>query len=99
MRLWMTAAAATIFTLVSWSAAGQEVCGKRSDMVAQLEARYGERRVAFALTSGGWVLEIFATKNGRTWTMLTTNPLGKTCLKGAGEGWQLDRVKPQGTTS
>ena len=78
-------------------AAGQEVCGKHDDMVAQLEARYGEHRVAFAITSGGWLLEIFATGDGKTWTKLLTNPMGKTCFNGAGEGWQLDRLKPEGT--
>ena len=83
--------------LVAWPAAGQEVCGKRSDMIARLEGKHDERRVAFALTSGGWILERFATMNGRTWTMLMTNPMGKTCFEGAGEGWQLDRAKPEGT--
>ncbi len=89
-------AAAAIFMLAS-PAVGQAVCGKHDEMVANLEVQYDERRVAFAITTGGWLLEIFAKKNGRTWTILNTNPMGKTCLYGSGSGWRLDRPKPEGT--
>lgn len=78
-------------------AAGQQDCGKRSTIVERLEAQYEEYRVAFALTASGWFMEIFATRDGKTWTLLVTNPMGKSCITGSGSEWQLDQPKPEGT--
>ena len=79
-------------------AMGQQNCGKRSAIVERLESLYGEHRAAFALTAADWLMEIFATRDGKTWTLLVTNPAGKACVTGSGSGWQLDRPKPEGTT-
>ena len=87
---------AAFFMLVS-PAVGEEVCGKHGDMVAQLKARYGEYRQASAITSGGWILEIFATGDGKTWTTLLTSPMGKTCVNGSGQTWQLHSSEPEKT--
>ena len=82
--------------LVSSPAAGQQNCGKRSTIVERLESQYEEHRAAFALTASGWFMEIFATRDGKTWTLLVTNPAGRACITGSGSEWQLDQPKPEG---
>lgn len=95
----MRLAAALALAALLWPSdtAGQALCGKRAEMVAQLEDRHNEHRVAFAITSAGWILEIFATSSGDTWTTLLTDAHGKTCLVGSGIGWRLDLSRPGGT--
>ena len=69
-------------------ASAQRLCGNRETLLAQLAKKYNEAPIAVAITSTGGLLEIFATKDGATWTLLVTKPPHGTCVFGAGENWR-----------
>jgi hypothetical protein len=50
-----------------------------------------------ALTDDGHLLEVFASKDGETWTIAVTIPKGLTCLLATGQEWQsLPRIAQVG---
>ena len=59
-------------------------CDERLTFVKELSRAFGEKPVATALTNGGLVLEVFASQNGETWTILITAPDG--CTFGLADG-------------
>ncbi len=63
------------------------VCVARSDLLPQLERKYGEVPVGVGVANGNLV-ELLTSKSG-TWTIIWTNPRGLACLIGSGEGWQV----------
>ena len=77
-------------TLASADAGAQMVCGEREDIVAQLKNKYGETRRSVGLQQGRGIVEVFANGDSGSWTILVTNPQGKTCLMAAGEAFQIE---------
>jgi hypothetical protein len=70
-------------------------CGQRDEIVAALEKTYREARRAVAMQNAGVVIEIFASTETGTWTLLATRPDGVTCAMAAGEAWrEEDGVVP-----
>ena len=63
------------------------LCADRDEAVKGLQQRYGERQVAVGLTSGGALLELLATRTGSSWSVLITNPNGRSCLIVFGSDW------------
>ncbi|WP_034658158.1 hypothetical protein [Chelativorans sp. J32] len=63
-----------------------DVCAPRKDLVAQLGAQYRESQKAVGLLGDQAVMEVFASDQG-TWTILTTDTNGTSCIVAAGEGW------------
>lgn len=82
-----TGAIIGLMTLFAASTQAQTICGARSDIVAKLTTHYEEQQAAMGLASNGTLFEIFSSKGG-TWTLMFTEPGGKTCLIATGEGWQ-----------
>ncbi|MEM7212573.1 MAG: hypothetical protein AAF479_11885 [Pseudomonadota bacterium] len=76
----------------STSAQAQMVCGARGDIISQLEKKYGETRRSVGLQQGRGVVEIFASEKSGSWTILVTDPRGKSCLMAAGEAFQIEQV-------
>jgi hypothetical protein len=70
----------------SASAQGQ-VCGERVQIVQRLLEKYGETRQSMGLQQNNGVVEIFASTESGTWTILVTMPNGMSCLVAAGEAW------------
>ena len=90
------AAAATLaamFFMTTGAAAQQAACFEHGKLVEVLDGRYSEEPIAAGLDSGGKLLEIFATVDRATWTMIMTTPEGTSCIVAAGEQW-LSRHKP-----
>jgi len=75
------------------SAAANLWCADREDVLDQLNDRYKEVPSAAGLASNGMVIEVVATPDGATWSIIMTNPKGVSCLLATGEGWQT-RVAP-----
>ena len=61
-------------------------CGDRSKIISFLDRDFQESRSGLGLANNGAVIELYTAKTG-TWTMRATNPSGKTCVIGSGEGW------------
>ncbi len=76
-------------TILSTSAEAQRpVCMARPDLLEHLAERYGEVPVAFGITNSGGLVEVLATYDGATWTIIVTSPQGTACIVAAGEGWR-----------
>ncbi len=77
-------------------AAAQMVCGKRVDIIRQLGEKYGETRRAMGLADGRGVVELYASEETGSWTILITSPQGTACLMAAGQAFQIEPVKAAG---
>ncbi len=96
-RLTAAAAFALIATSGAPAAAQQPLCGERASLVTQLQQKYGEDRRAVGLQGGRVMLEIFASRETGSWTILFTRPDGVACAMAAGEAWREDwEAQPDG---
>ena len=75
----------------------QMVCGKRADMVRQLSEKYGETRRSMGLAEGRGVVELYASEETGSWTILITSPQGTACMMAAGQAFQVEPVKAAGS--
>lgn len=57
-------------------------------MLERLAARYGESRRAIGLAAEARVVEVFASLETGTWTILVTLPNGLSCLVASGEAYE-----------
>lgn len=85
-------AAFAVASVATTSAQAQAVCGQREAIVAQLEKKYGETRRSVGLQQGRGVVEIYASKDTGSWTILVTDTRGLSCLMAAGEAFQIEKV-------
>jgi hypothetical protein len=77
-----------LFLIGSAEVAAQSRCGPRQAILEIAWRQYQERPVAIALATGGAVLEVLATRAGKTFTMLHTGANGISCILATGESWQ-----------
>ena len=82
-----SALALVLLVAVGPQASAQQVCMDRSELSSLLGQRYAETRVARGLSDRGRMIEVFASGDGATWTMVVTTPQGHSCIVASGEGW------------
>lgn len=63
-------------------------CAAREAVLERLSAQYEEEPVSLGVTATGSLLEVLASPEGGTWTIIITMPGGPTCLVSSGEGWR-----------
>jgi hypothetical protein len=63
-------------------------CAARADLLNELAKRYSEAPIAVGLANNGALVEVLTSDSGATWTILISQPDGKSCLVAAGEEWQ-----------
>ena len=80
------ATATLIGAVTAQSAAAMNHCGARDDVISKLSDKYSESHVASGLQSEDGLLEIWAIEGG-SWTILLTQPNGKTCVVANGTHW------------
>lgn len=68
-------------------------CGPRGDIVKELTGKYQEVPYAFGTVNGQVIFELFVSAKG-TWTAMTTNNEGITCLMAAGQDFEPQKVEP-----
>lgn len=88
--------AISVLSVFAGRAEAQAVCGPRHDIERKLDKGFGEHPVSIGLAEGGNLIEVFAGKDGRTWTILATRPDGLSCLIANGESWQVLPIKVGG---
>ncbi len=71
-------------------------CAAHDDIAKHLGAKFTETPVSLGLAGDGKLLEVFAAKDGSTWTIVVTAPSGVSCIVAAGRHWQDLPVKPDG---
>lgn len=84
----VAALAATALTTGAVHAQGAASCANRDLIVERLADRYGETRQSAGLNQNNGMVEIFASEETGTWTILVTMPTGTSCLLAAGRDWQ-----------
>lgn len=83
-----TIAAAFALLLAAQAANAQQACTARDEAVVQLEKRFDEQVAGRGLAANGKrMLELFVSETG-SWTVLVSDPGGRSCLLASGEGWQ-----------
>jgi hypothetical protein len=63
-------------------------CHKAEEIAKQLTSRYAEAPVAFGLQSNGNLLQVYASEEKGTWTVVSTTPAGLSCIVAAGKTWE-----------
>ncbi|MEM8789830.1 MAG: hypothetical protein AAGE76_16370 [Pseudomonadota bacterium] len=87
-RIFIALATLAAIALPAQAVAQGRACGDRERIIERLQAKYGETRTGAGLASSNGVVEIFASTETGTWTILITAPSGRACLMAAGENWQ-----------
>ncbi|PIB25682.1 hypothetical protein BFP76_00680 [Amylibacter kogurei] len=64
-------------------------CAARGKVVQSLNDQYGETRRSIGLGQNNGVVELFASDNTGTWTILVTLPNGMSCLMAAGDAFEF----------
>ena len=68
--------------------AQQASCAKRDMIVERLASKYGESRQSAGLNQNNGMVEVFASNETGTWTILVTMPNGISCLMAADKAWE-----------
>ena len=63
-------------------------CENHTDLVRRIEAKFHEQRAEVGVNQYGWLIELFESANGETWTLVATRPGGPACVFGVGGDWQ-----------
>jgi hypothetical protein len=63
-------------------------CHNATEIAQQLNSKYDEAPVAFGLQSNGNLLQVYASENKGTWTVVSTTPQGMSCIVAAGKRWE-----------
>jgi len=69
-------------------------CAARAVVIDRLQSRFGESRQGMGLGRNNAVVEIFASADTGTWTILVTLPNGMSCLVASGESWERVAEQP-----
>ena len=82
------AIALTAATLAPAHAQQARNCGDRAKVLERLDTGYGESRQSIGLAANNTVIEVFASDETGTWTILSTSPDGRTCILAAGQSFE-----------
>ena len=63
-------------------------CHNATEIAKQLSSKYEEAPVAFGLQSNGNLLQVYASEDKNTWTVVSTTPAGLSCIVAAGKSWE-----------
>lgn len=82
------ALAAALAALMPFAATAQELpCAPREQVLSAVIDRIGAERLALGRAAEGATIELYATQGGN-WTLLLNLPDGRSCLLGAGDGFE-----------
>ncbi len=65
----------------------QVPCAKREDLIKLLGAKYSEKVANTGVTAVGHLVEVFVSDKG-TWTVVSSQPTGISCILAAGSSWE-----------
>lgn len=63
-------------------------CAERAQVIERLASGYGEARHAIGLAANNHVMELYASEETGSWTVVMTTPEGVTCLVAAGQSYE-----------
>ncbi len=77
----------------------ETACAPRADVLEALTKGFAERSVGMGLASNGNMVELFASNDGASWTIVVTLPNGMSCPVLAGESWEKLPLEVAGRVS
>lgn len=63
-------------------------CAKRDMVIKRLASAYGETRKSMGVGANNSVVEVFASEETGTWTIILTSEDGTTCLVASGQSFE-----------
>ena len=63
-------------------------CADRGVITDRLEANYGEKFAGGGLRNSNSIFEVWMSSETGTWTIIMTQPNGKSCVMAAGTDWR-----------
>ncbi|WP_439136745.1 hypothetical protein [Roseicyclus sp.] len=72
------------------------ICGQRDQIIAQLQARFGEERRSMGLAGRNRIIELYVSDNTGSWTITITGVDGITCLIASGQHFESFAPTPRG---
>jgi hypothetical protein len=63
-------------------------CHSHADLAAMLNQKYSEAPNAVGVQANGHLVEVFASNDGTSWTIVVTRPDGVSCIVAVGEDWE-----------
>jgi hypothetical protein len=63
-------------------------CQTHAKIMEMLNERFTEVPAALGLQSNGHVIQVFASRDGTTWTIVSTRPDGLSCIVALGQHWE-----------
>jgi len=70
------------------------VCHDYDELAHELERRFGETPVSIGVQANGNLLQVFASANSGSWTILSVAPDGVGCVVAAGRHWRGRDLRP-----
>ena len=79
-----------VLFVLSHPVAAQQMqgCENHEQIVVRLKTKFHEERAAVGVNQYGWLIELFESNDGKTWTLIATRPGGSACVFGIGGEWQ-----------
>ena len=68
---------------------GGVYCELRDNLLKNLEEKSGERPIGMGVNSVGTLVEVIASEDGRTWSIIGTRPNGLSCVVTSGKEWRM----------
>lgn len=84
----LTAAAAAMIAMTTDALAQGANCAPRDMVLSRLAEKYKESRQSMGLGTNNQVMELFASDETGSWTILVTMPNGMTCLVASGQAFE-----------
>lgn len=74
----------------------QANCAERDAIVGRLEASYGEEFTGGGMQNARRIIEVWASEEEGTWTILMTYASGRTCIMASGTDWRKGLPQAKG---
>jgi len=89
--------AALFAACLSLPSHAQQACGPYDALREGLERQYSEVVVGRGVGEGGMLMELFASADGKSWTLIIVHPNGMACFAASGGDWQpVEAVRGEG---
>jgi hypothetical protein len=69
------------------AATAETYCAKHDKLAEILDTKFGEQQIGAGLAGHEAMVELFVSKGG-TFTLVSTNTSGVSCIVGAGDSWE-----------
>ena len=79
-----------VLCFIASEAIAQNICGPRGELIVRLWDKWQEAQIAHGLVNDNRLVEVFANKEG-SWTVLITDPNGRSCVASAGKNWTVTK--------